>query len=62
MGGSLSGKCDLLEQHADSLLRPYLSMYHEILIIDKRPGHVVATNQISKGTDKRVVRKLWVVL
>ena len=31
-GGSLGGKCDILERHADPLLRPHFSRYQEILM------------------------------
>ena len=31
-GGSLGGKCDTLERHADPLLRPHFSRYREILM------------------------------
>ena len=56
MGGSLSGKRDPLERHADSLLQPHFSRYREILMIDECPGRIVATSEISKRADKCVAR------
>ena len=61
MGGSLSRNRDLLERHADLSPRPHFIRYHETLIIDEIPGHVVGTSQISKSADKCVVRKFGVV-
>ena len=61
MGGSLSRNRDLLERHADLSPRLHFIRYHEILIIDEIPGHVVGTSQISKSADKCVVRKFGVV-
>jgi len=60
MGGSLSGGRVLTAQHADLLLRPHFSRYHETLMIDGRSGRVVGTSQISKSVDKCIARKLWV--
>jgi hypothetical protein len=56
MGGSLSGKRDLLERHADSSLQPHFSRCREILMIDECPSRIVATSQISKRADKCVAR------
>ena len=56
MGSSLSGKCDLFEQHTDSLLQPHSLRYWEILMIDECPGCIVATSKISKRVEKCVTR------
>ena len=61
MGGSLSKNRDLLERHADLSPRPHFIRYHETLMIDEIPGHVVGTSQIPKSADKCVVRKFGVV-
>ena len=61
MGVSLSRNRDLLERHADLSPRLHFIRYHEILIIDEIPGHVVGTSQISKSADKCAVRKFGVV-
>ena len=62
MGGSLGDICDLLVQHADSLLRPHFSRYQEKHTVGERLGHVVGTGKISRSADKCVARKLWVVI
>jgi len=62
MGGSLGGVCDLLVQHADSLLRLHFSRYQEMHTFYERLGHVVDTGKRSKSADQSVARKLWVVI
>ena len=62
MGGSLGGVCDLLVQHADSLLRLHFSRYQEMHTFCERLGHVVDTGKRSKSADRSVARKLWVVI
>ena len=61
-GGSLGDICDLLVQHADSLLRPHFSRYQEKHTVGEQLGHVVGTGKISRSADKCVARKLWVVI
>ena len=61
MGGSLSSNCDLLKRHTDLLPWLHFIRYHKALIIDKIPGYLVATSQMSKSVDKCVMRKFGVV-
>ena len=50
-----------VKQHTDLSPLLHFIRYHETLIIDEIPGHVVGTSQISKSADKCVVRKFGVV-
>ena len=58
----MGGICDLLIQHADSLLRTHFSRYQEMHTVCERLGHVVGTGKISRSADQSVARKLWVVI
>ena len=54
-----------LAQHADVLLRPYLSRYKETLMVNERLGRVYVVEYVPAEypsvPNERVVGNLWVV-